>query len=63
MEVIKFSVGDRILMKKKHPCSADIFEVLRVGSDIRVKCTGCGRDLTLPRVSLEKMIKRVLSDE
>ena len=63
MEIIRLSVGDRILMKKKHPCSADIFQVLRVGSDVRVKCTGCGRDMTLPRVSIEKMIKKVLSSD
>ena len=34
--------------------------VLRVGSDMRVVCTGCGRDLTLPRVKLEKAVKRIL---
>lgn len=60
MQAIKLQVGDRILMKKNHPCSADIFKVMRVGSDVRVVCTGCARDMTLPRLSLEKMIKRVL---
>ena len=50
-------------MKKKHPCQSDVFTVLRVGSDVRVCCTGCGRDMTLPRVSLEKMIKRVDAGE
>ena len=59
MTPIKLSVGDKILMKKKHPCSSDLFSVLRVGSDIRIVCTGCGRDITLPRESVEKMIKRV----
>ena len=60
MTPIKLSVGDKILMKKKHPCSSDLFSVLRVGSDIRIVCTGCGRDITLPRESVEKMIKRVI---
>ena len=63
MQIIKLSVGDRILMKKKHPCSADIFQVMRVGSDVRVKCEGCGRDMTFQRESLEKMIKRVIATE
>ena len=63
MQVIKLSAGDRIQMKKKHPCSSDIFKVMRVGSDVRVICDGCGRDLTLSRVSIEKMIKRVLPTE
>jgi len=60
MEILKISVGDLLLMKKKHPCSSDVFSVLRVGSDVRIKCTGCGRDLTISRESLEKMVKRLL---
>ena len=24
-------VGDKLLMKKKHPCGADVFSVLRIG--------------------------------
>jgi len=46
-------------MKKKHPCGTDTFKVVRLGSDVRISCLGCGRDLTLPRVSLEKMIKKI----
>ena len=61
MQSIKLTVGDQVQMKKKHPCSSDIFKILRVGSDVRVVCCGCGRDMTLPRVSFEKMIKKVLS--
>ncbi|MBQ7326061.1 MAG: DUF951 domain-containing protein [Clostridia bacterium] len=63
MQIIKLSVDDRLLMKKKHPCSSDIFQVMRVGSDVRVICCGCGRDMTLPRESLEKMIKKVLPSD
>lgn len=60
MSIIKLSVGDRIIMKKKHPCSSDTFSIARVGSDIRIICEGCSRDLTLPREALEKMIKKVI---
>ena len=56
---LKFNVGDVLLMKKKHPCSSDLFKVARLGSDVRIICQGCGRDLTVQRDSLEKMIKRV----
>ena len=56
-------VGDIIEMKKPHPCAASSvrFRVMRVGSDIRIICENCGRDLTLPRVKLEKSIRRVIS--
>ena len=63
MNIIKFQVGDRIQMKKKHPCSSDIFKIARCGSDVRIICEGCERDLTLNREALEKMVKKVLRDD
>ncbi len=60
MQVPIFVAGDKLQLKKKHPCSADVFSVVRTGSDVRIVCTGCGRDLTVGRVALEKMIKKVL---
>lgn len=62
MNIIKFNVGDTLEMKKPHPCGEHKFLVLRTGSDIRVKCLGCERDMTLPRVKLEKNIKRVFNE-
>ncbi len=59
----KISVGDVLEMKKEHPCGAKKFTVLRIGSDIRVLCCGCGRDMVLPRVKLEKSIKKIISPE
>ena len=60
MAIIHFSVGDSLVLKKKHPCSSDVFKVLRGGSDVRIVCQNCGRDLTIPREKLEKMIKKVI---
>lgn len=62
MKIIRFNVSDKLIMKKKHPCGSDIFTVLRIGSDIRIICDGCSRDLTIPRVSLEKNIKQIISN-
>ena len=59
MNIITFSVDDILEMKKKHPCGSNELKVLRVGSDVRVVCVGCGRDMTVPRVKLERSIKRV----
>ena len=59
MAIVHFSVGDNLILKKKHPCSSDIFRVARGGSDVRIICTKCGRDITIPREKLEKMIKKV----
>lgn len=60
MEIKKFDVGDILEMKKAHPCGSNRMKVLRTGSDIRILCLGCGRDVTVPREKLEKNIRRVL---
>ena len=60
MIIPQLSVGDTVEMKKQHPCGTDRFRILRVGSDIRLVCTGCGRDLTLSRERLEKSIKKII---
>ena len=57
--ILRFSVGDTLELKKKHPCGSAEFEVVRTGSDVRIICKGCGRDMTLPREKLEKCVKRV----
>ncbi len=53
-------VGDTILVKKPHPCGANTFEVPRVGMDFKIRCTGCGHEIMLPRAKIEKNIKKIL---
>ena len=57
MEIKKFNVGDILEMKKQHPCGDRRMKVLRVGSDIRILCMGCGRDVTVAREKIEKNMK------
>ena len=59
----KISVGDILELKKQHPCGSKNFRVMRVGSDVRIVCTGCERDLVLPREKLEKSIKKIIRTE
>ena len=61
--IIRFDTNDKLRLKKKHPCGTDIFTVARCGSDVRIVCDGCGRDLTIARESLEKMIKTVIATQ
>ena len=56
-------VGDKLEMKKKHPCGSEIFTVLRIGSDIKVRCDKCSREVTVSRIKLEKGIKRVFTPD
>ena len=48
---------DRVEMKKPHPCGEKIFEITRVGMDVKLRCTGCGHEVMLPRAKAEKGIK------
>ena len=52
-------VGDKLIMKKNHPCGSNEFAVLRIGMDFRIRCLGCGREVMVPRVKAEKNIKRI----
>ena len=61
MNIIRFTTEDVLELKKNHPCGAKTFAVLRIGSEVRIRCTGCGRDMVIERVKLEKSIRRVIS--
>lgn len=56
---MKIEVGDRLLMKKPHPCGKKLFTVLRVGMDFKLKCDNCGREVMIPRAKAEKNIKEI----
>lgn len=63
MKIIKLSLNDTVELKKPHPCGSRSFRILRVGSDVRVLCLGCGHDMTLEREKLEKAIRSVTPAE
>ena len=58
---MELNVGDIIKMKKKHPCGSNEWEILRIGADFRLKCMGCEHQLMLPRVKVEKNIKKYIN--
>lgn len=57
MQIIPLRPGDRVRLRKPHPCGGDTFRILRVGGDVRVICETCGRDMTVDRIKLEKAIR------
>ena len=61
MEIIKFRLNDVVELKKQHPCGSKRFQIMRVGSDIRLICQGCGRDMVMDRLKLEKATKKIYS--
>lgn len=52
-------VGDKLIMRKPHPCGSKEFSVLRIGMDFKLRCLGCGHEIMAPRVKIEKNIKEI----
>lgn len=55
-----YELHDIVEMKKPHPCGANRWEIIRMGMDIKIQCTQCGRLVMLPRWQFDKRLKRVL---
>ena len=58
-----YCVGSKLIMKKPHPCGENLWEITRVGVDIKIKCIKCSRVIMIPRVELNKKIKKVVCNE
>lgn len=58
--VDSFNLGDIVEMKKQHPCGSSAFEVIRLGADIKIKCTECSRIIMLPRSKFQKDAKKII---
>lgn len=63
MQIIRMRVGDTLELKKPHPCGDKRFRVMRVGSEVRIVCLGCGRDMVLDRIKLERAIRKLFPVE
>lgn len=61
METNNYMMGTKLILKKGHPCGANEWEVIRLGADIKIRCLGCGRTVLVPRIELNKKIKKVIS--
>ncbi len=56
-----FHVGDVVETRRTHPCGGVTWEVYRVGMDIGMRCTTCGRRVMVPRRRFERRVRRVVS--
>lgn len=55
-----YQLHDIVEMKKPHPCGQNRWEIIRMGMDIKIRCTGCERLLMLPRKEFDRRFKKVL---
>ena len=59
----KYNIGTRVIMKKVHPCGTNLWEIIRLGADIKIKCIECKREVMLPRIEFNKRIKKIVEGE
>ena len=55
-----FSLGDKVILKKPHACGENLWEIVRVGADVKLKCTACGRVVMLDRLEFLKRAKKLV---
>ena len=60
---MNYNLGDIVTMKKVHPCGSYDFEIIRLGADVKIGCVKCSRVIMIPRVELNKKIKKVVCSE
>lgn len=53
-------LGDKVKMRKPHPCGSDTWIITRVGADIKMRCEGCQHVVMLDRETFEKRVKQIL---
>ncbi|GAY71993.1 DUF951 domain-containing protein [Lentilactobacillus kosonis] len=55
-----YDLHDIVEMKKPHPCGTNRWEIIRMGADIKIQCTGCQHIVMLPRREFDKKLKKIL---
>lgn len=54
-------LGDVVRMRKPHPCGSYQWEVVRLGADIGIHCSGCGRRVLMPRRDFLRQVKTLIA--
>lgn len=57
----EYKLGSIVVMKKPHPCGYNEWEIVRLGADIKLKCTNCNRVIMISRIDFNKKLKKVIS--
>lgn len=59
--VLSLLLGDVVRLRRSHPCGGSTWLVDRLGADIGLRCTTCGRHVMLERRALEHRLVAFVS--
>ena len=54
MAAVDLRIGDRVALRKAHPCGSLEWRVVRLGADIGLVCSGCGHRILMDRLDVER---------
>lgn len=57
--ILALEVGDAVRLRRAHPCGGSVWRVTRIGADVGIACTTCGRRVMLERRELERRVVAV----
>ena len=63
MVVAELRLADVVRLKKVHPCGGYDWEVVRLGADIGIRCLKCKRRVLMPRSTLTRKMKTIVSSQ
>ena len=58
-----YSIGDKVITKKKHPCGNDVWTIVRVGADYKIRCDKCGRVVMLSSSEFLKSVRQKVGQD
>lgn len=58
--LMEVRLGDVVRLRKVHPCGGYEWVVVRLGADIGIRCSTCGRRVLLARRTYDKRVKEIL---
>ena len=59
----KINIGDKVTLKKQHACGKNLWEITRLGVDLKMRCLGCNHEIMLSRVDFEKRLKKKVDEK
>jgi hypothetical protein len=59
--VLELYLGDVIRLRRGHPCGGDTWLVDRIGADIGLRCSTCGRHVLVARRTVERRLAEFVS--
>lgn len=58
-----FKLNDQVIMRKQHACGTNLWKIIRMGVDIKIKCENCGREIMMDRLEFQRKLKKVVKND